>query len=65
MLVDADGNKIDHVGMDAYRQSDTEFGTSYKFDVTGSLDNYKFVYRSPAAILTMPVKFELNDLPLP
>lgn len=64
-LVAPDGTVHEYVGMDTFRQEDAEFGISYKFDLTGDLSGYKFTYKTPAAILSLPVEFELSDIRLP
>jgi hypothetical protein len=64
-LVAPDGTVHEYVGMDTFRQEDAEFGISYKFDLTGDLSEYKFIYSTPAAILSVPVEFELTDIRLP
>lgn len=64
-LIAADGSAQDYVGMDTFRQTETDFGISYKYDVPGELDGFKFRYRTPAAILSVPVDFQLSDIRLP
>ncbi len=64
-LVDADGNEVEHAGFETTRQTLNEVGMAYKFPVDKDLSKYRFVYESPAAIVQMPVEFELKDIPLP
>jgi hypothetical protein len=64
-LVDADGNEVEHAGFETTRQTLSEVGMAYKFPLDKDLSEYRFVYESPAAIVQMPVEFELKDIPLP
>jgi hypothetical protein len=64
-LVAPDGTVHEFVGMDTFRQEDAEFGISYKYDLAGDLTGYKILYRTPAAILSVPEEFELTDIRLP
>jgi hypothetical protein len=42
-----------------------EVGISYLFDVPDGLQGYTLVYTTPAAIVSIPVQYELKDLQLP
>jgi hypothetical protein len=43
-----------------------EVGLSYKFDLEGATPaGHKFVYRTPAAVIKIPVEFELKNIELP
>ena len=64
-LVTPDGTLHDYVGMDTFRQTETDFGISYKYDVPGDPKDFMFRYRTPAAILSVPIQFELSDIRLP
>ncbi len=55
----------DHDGYETTLQSESEVGVAYLFDVPQTLAGYTFVYKTPAVLLTVPVEFELRDLPLP
>lgn len=60
-----DGERIDVAGFEeTYRDVDT-VGMSYKFVLEREVGDFQFVYRSPASIISLPVSFELNDIPLP
>lgn len=65
-LVDPKGERI---GFGSYettvQNNENEVGVSYKFPLEGVPEGYKFVYRTPAAIVKLPVPFTLKDLPLP
>ena len=42
-----------------------EVGYAYLFPTEGDLKGYQLVYKSPAAIINLPVEYELTDIPLP
>ncbi|PQO36678.1 hypothetical protein C5Y97_11855 [Blastopirellula marina] len=59
------GERVDIAGFEeTYRDVDT-VGLSYKFVLEREASDYQFVYRSPASIISLPVSFELKDIPLP
>ncbi|MEM8943887.1 MAG: hypothetical protein AAGD11_01795 [Planctomycetota bacterium] len=65
-LLNPQGELIDHAGFETTMQSQNEVGLAYFFEVIGdNLRGYTWVYRSPAAIVRLPVEFELKDIPLP
>jgi hypothetical protein len=66
-LVDAKGNQIENAGLEADLLDVNEVGLSYKFDLgeAKSLAGFKFVYKTPAAIIRIPVDFELKGIDLP
>lgn len=47
------------------RQTDTEVGLAYSFNVPGSLDGYQFVYRTPVSIVATGFDYELRGIELP
>ncbi|MEX2561483.1 MAG: hypothetical protein WD403_16280 [Pirellulales bacterium] len=51
--------------LETTRQTETDVGIAYLFDVPDGLKGYTFVYRTPAAIVTVPIEYELKDLELP
>ena len=57
--------KIVAAGMETTRQTENEVGVAYLFSGPATLAGHTFVYRTPAAVLSMPVPFELKDLELP
>ncbi len=59
------GEKIDHAGYETTMQSEREAGFAYFFELPDDIGNYTWVYRTPAAIVNLPVEYELNDVPLP
>ena len=43
-----------------------EVGVSYKFNLEGRTPaSYKFVYKTPAAIIRIPIEFEIKEIELP
>jgi hypothetical protein len=65
-LLDAQGNRIDNAGLEATLLDVNAVGLSYKFDLDKApIAGCKFVYQTPAAIIRVPVAFELRDIDLP
>jgi hypothetical protein len=63
-LVTADGQRHNPDGFETTRQTETEVGVAYLFDVA-DLAGAKFVYRTPTVIIQLPLEYRLADLPLP
>ncbi|HEX3600868.1 MAG TPA: hypothetical protein VHU84_12040 [Lacipirellulaceae bacterium] len=63
-LVDKDGKRIENAGMETTRQTANEVGTAYLFDVE-SFDGLTWVYETPAALVDLPIEYELKDIDLP
>ncbi len=64
-LVDSKGETIENAGLETTSQTKNEVGVAYFFDVPGGLDGLTWVYESPAAIVELPIEFELRDIELP
>jgi len=65
-LLNKEGEIIDHAGFETTLQSKNEVGFVYFFDLPNDdLSQYTWVYRTPAAIVRMPVEYTLKDIPLP
>jgi len=64
-LVGKDGKPIDNAGLETTRQTQTEVGVAYLFDLPDGLDGLSWVYESPASIIELPVEYELKDIALP
>ena len=64
-LVDKNGRKIENAGFEMTRQTPSEVGVAYFFDVPQDLDGLTWVYETPAAIVDLPVGYELKDIDLP
>lgn len=64
-LLDGEGNKIEHLGMELTRQDKSELGVSYKFDVDEAAPDLRFVYETPATVMKLPVEYEVKEIELP
>ena len=66
-LLDKSGNRIDNAGMEASATGQNEVGIVYRFDLgeATSAKGYKFIYKTPAAIVRIPIEFELKNIELP
>jgi hypothetical protein len=65
-LLDPKGNRIESAGLEATLLDVNAVGLSYKFDLdNASPAGCKFVYKTPAAIIRIPINFELKDIDLP
>ena len=64
-LVGADGKPIPHSGFETTKQTEDEVGVAYLFDCPNGLDGLKFVYKTPAMLSSVPLDYELKDIPLP
>jgi hypothetical protein len=64
-LVGKDGEPIDHAGFETTRQAPNEVGIAYLFDLAEGIEGLSWVYETPAAIIELPVEYELTDIELP
>lgn len=65
-LLNEQGELIDHAGFETTMQTETEVGMAYFFELPADdVSQYTWVYRTPAAIVRLPVEYELKDIPLP
>lgn len=64
-LLDANGQRVENFGMQAFRQARDEVGVAYLFDGEVGLAGCKFAYRTPVVIVNMPIEYELKGLELP
>lgn len=65
-LVDPQHRRVENAGLEATLLDRNEVGISYKFNLDGDTPgSYKFVYKTPAAIIRIPVPFEIKDIDLP
>lgn len=64
-LVGKDGKQIDNAGFETTRQTANEVGVAYLFDGPESIDGWSWVYETPAAIVELPVEYEIRDVELP
>lgn len=60
-----EGKKIESIGHEGFLQSANEAGVVYRFDLEAAPTGYKFIYKTPAAIIKTPVPFVLKNIPLP
>lgn len=65
-LEKATGEKLEHAGFESTMQTKRKLGLAYYFDVPeGKLADYTWVYEIPAALVEVPIEFELKNIPLP
>jgi hypothetical protein len=66
-LEDKNGQKLDHAGYETTMQNDEELGFAYFFELPpgAQIGDYTWVYRTPAGIVSLPVDYELKNVPLP
>jgi hypothetical protein len=64
-LAGKDGESIDNVGLETTRQSRNELGVAYLFDLATGIEGLTWVYETPAAIVELPVEYEIKDIELP
>ena len=66
-LIDPKGRRVENAGLEATLLDVNEVGLIYRFDVPDvqSMKGYRFVYSTPAAIIKVPVEFELKNIDLP
>jgi len=65
-LLNRAGEVIDHAGFETTRQSKREVSLAYFFDLPDDeIGAYTWVYRTPAAIVRVPIEYKLKDIPLP
>jgi hypothetical protein len=66
-LEDAKGDRIEQAAIEASLLDDNEVGIVYRFDLGDEANaaKHKLVYKTPAAIIEVPVEFELKKIELP
>lgn len=64
-IVDAQGERVDHVGWTTSRFDANDTGMTFLFELEKGLEGCKFVYLAPGAIHTTTHNFEIADIPLP
>jgi hypothetical protein len=64
-LAGKDGEPIDNAGFETTRQTPNEVGIAYLFDLPEGIDGLSWVYETPAAIVELPVEYELKEIELP
>jgi hypothetical protein len=63
-MLDKDGKQIDNGGLETTRQTKNEVGVAYVFDVP-TIEGLSWIYETPAAIVDLPVEYEIKDIDLP
>jgi hypothetical protein len=63
----ADGSRFEHNGGFSNTGSDGgKLGFEYLFvDAPGKPNDYQLIYETPSKVITIPLEFEFNDVPLP
>jgi hypothetical protein len=64
-LVGKDGQQIDNAGFETTSQTANEVGVAYLFDLPEGVEGLTWVYETPAAIVEVPIEYELKDIELP
>jgi hypothetical protein len=64
-LMDSSGQTIDNAGLETTRQTRNEVGVAYLFDLPEGVDGLTWVYETPAAIVELPIEYEIKDIELP
>lgn len=64
-LVGEDGEPIDHAGFETTKQTATEVGIAYLFDLPDGIDGLSWVYESPVSIVEREYKYQLEGIKLP
>jgi hypothetical protein len=66
-LQDKAGEKLDNAGFETTMQTEKEAGFVYLYELPEGreLGDYVWVYRTPSAIVSMPVEYKLEEVPLP
>ncbi len=60
-----DKKLIPYAGLETTRETESEAGVAYKFVLPKGVKGYTFVYKTPTAIVSLPIDYELKDLDLP
>lgn len=64
-LLGPEGERIERVGFEDYERSVDSIGLAHKFVLEHEADQYQLVYETPASIVTLPLDFEITEIPLP
>jgi hypothetical protein len=64
-MVGPDNRRIKPTGSEQTLHAKDEIGLAYKFELPNGPGGLKFIYKTPALLTTVPLKFEFKDLPLP
>ncbi|QDV81973.1 hypothetical protein [Stieleria magnilauensis] len=61
---DAAGNRVENLGYELYRQTESGVGMGYLFEID-KLEGAKLIYESPTSVVRNEVDFVLQDIVLP
>ena len=64
-VIRKDGSRIDHLGYEVYRQTNSGVGIGYLFDLGDDFGEFQLVYESPTAVVNNEVDFLIQDIQLP
>ncbi len=64
-LLAADGTRVENPNFERYLERSDEVGFAYLFPLAGELTDYQLIYRSPAAMVDLPVDYVLEEIKLP
>jgi hypothetical protein len=64
-LIANDGRRFEDPNFERYLERENEIGFAYLFPLDDEIKNYKLVYKTPASMIEVPVKYELTDIELP
>ena len=60
-----DGSCADHLGYEVYRQTESNVGIGYLFDLGDAISESTLIYKSPTAVVPNEVSFVIQDIALP
>ncbi len=60
-----DGSRADHLGLEVYRQTQSNVGIGYLFDLGDAANEATFIYKSATAVVPNEVSFVIQDIALP
>jgi len=60
-----DGKKVPPGTYQPTQVGESEYGVAYLFPLTGDIQDYSFVYSTPAALVEKSIPFEIKNLDLP
>lgn len=64
-LEDPQGKRTPPGSIELVRQADDELTLRMQFPEAGDAERLTFVYQTPADLVSLPIRFEFTDLPLP
>lgn len=64
-LESADGKRVDNGGYHTIGGAENGIGLRYVFVIPNSIDDYTFIYETPAALVDRKISFDLSGIDLP